>query len=81
MAARFYIDASIIHLASIAIARGGSRKNIRGALAIESIIMYYKQMRHVLKNEILIVDRVSSTGGCRGEASPPNPPTSPPNKV
>ena len=22
--------------------------------------------------------RVSSTGGCRGEASPPNPPTSPP---
>ena len=28
--------------------RGGSRKNIRGALAIESIIMYYKQMRHVI---------------------------------
>ena len=38
--------------------RGGSRKNIRGALAIESIIMYYKQMRHVLKNEILIVDDI-----------------------
>ena len=30
------------------------------------------------KSTIITIDRVSSTGGCGGEASPPNPPTSPP---